>query len=445
MADPYELTAATLGAAIVAGEITAEEAASSCLERISGIDETIQAWAFLDPAHALRQAEAADLARRLGKPLGPLHGIPIGVKDIIDTADMPTENGSRLHSGRRPEADAAVVSLLREAGAVILGKTVTTEFAVYSPGKTRNPYDPERTPGGSSSGSAAAVSAGMVPIALGTQTNGSIIRPASFCGVFGYKPSFGLISRRGILRQSEHLDHVGFFARDLADLAMVAEPLITYDARDPGMRPQARPRLRELLAEAPPAPPRIAFVRTPIWELADADTAAAFDELVASLGERVEEIALPAAYGRAIDVHRTILEAGLAYNLKGERERGDQEMSASLREMIDRGGEIRAVDYMKALRDRSILIAALEEIFEWFDAILTPAAAGEAPKGLGSTGNPAFCTTWTLCGTPAITLPILQGANGMPLGAQLVGQHGDDARLMRTARWLVDTVGDQPA
>jgi Asp-tRNA(Asn)/Glu-tRNA(Gln) amidotransferase A subunit family amidase len=434
------LSAGTAARLIVEGRITAEELTRACLGQIELRDPQVQAWAFLDPDHALRQARAADEWRKHGRPLGPLHGVPVGVKDIIDTAGMPTENGTVLHAGRRPGQDATVVSLLKAAGAIVLGKTVTTELAVYAPGKTRNPRDPARTPGGSSSGSAAAVAAGMVPLAIGTQTNGSVIRPASFCGVYGYKPSHGLISRYGVLAQSRPLDTVGVMAADFDDLALFAEPLMTFDARDPDMRPHARPDLIRVSREAPPMPPQLAFVRSPVWDEAAEDTKAGFAELVEHLGARVEEVALPASFDDALEVHRTIMEADLAKSFAREYERGRDQLSDRLREMIERGQRTLAVDYNRALERVPAYNAMLAELFLRYDAILTPAAPGQAPKGLGSTGSPVFCTIWTLCGTPALTLPLLTGADGLPIGVQLVGQKGDDARLMRTARWLLEIV-----
>ncbi|MEX0697145.1 MAG: amidase [Dongiaceae bacterium] len=431
-----DLGATEAAAAIASGRVTSEELVRACLARVAEADGAVQAWAFLDADHALASARAADQARKAGRPCGPLHGVPVGIKDIFDTADMPTEDGTVLHAGRRPTRDAAVVALLREAGAVILGKTVTTELAVFHPGKTRNPHDPRRTPGGSSSGSAAAVAAHMVPLAVGSQTNGSVIRPASFCGVFGYKPSRGLVSRHGALRQSERLDHVGVFARSIEDLALIAEPLMAFDARDPAMRPQARPHLVETAAAAPPVPPRVAIVKSPVWDRAGPDTGEAFAELVGELGDRVQELELAAAFDEAIDLHRTIHETDLAEAFAAEYERGADKLSAFLREMIERGRRTLAVDYNRAVERIAVLNGLLDKVFERYDAILTPAASGEAPIGLESTGSPIFCTTWTLCGVPSVTVPILQGAAGMPLGAQLVGPRGDDARLLRTARWL---------
>ncbi len=438
--NPYQMTATEASAAIRAGTLTSEELVRSCLRRIDEVEPSVGAWAHLDPELALERARAADAERRTGRSVGPLQGIPVGIKDIFDTADMPTENGTILHAGRTPGYDATAVALLRQAGAVIMGKTVSTELAVYAPGKTRNPHDHERTPGGSSSGSAAAVAARMVPLALGTQTNGSIIRPASYCGVFGYKPSFGLISRHRVLALSRLLDHVGVFARTLEDLALCAETLMAFDARDPDLRPRMRPALSQILGQEPPLPPRLAFVRTPVWDQADADVHGGFEELCSHLGDRVEEIELSGVFGQALDLHRTIMETDLAVSLAREFERGRDSLSGTLREMIERGRQHRAVDYKQAISGIAPLRAELNEIFDDFDAILTPAATGEAPVGTASTGSPAFCTLWTLCGLPALSLPLLQGSNGMPVGVQLVASHGDDARLMRTARWLVESL-----
>ncbi len=437
------ISATEAAAAIRAGKITSEELVRASLDHIAAIEERIDAWAYLDRDHALKQASVADLALQAGNALGPLHGVPVGVKDIFDTKDMPTEDGTVLHAGRQPQEDAAAVALLREAGAIILGKTVTTELAVFAPAKTKNPHDPERTPGGSSSGSAAAVAAFMVPLAIGTQTNGSIIRPASFCGVYGYKPSYGLISRHRVLQQSRPLDQAGVFARTIEDAALIAEQIMAFDDRDPDTRLRARPTLIETVAEEPPVQPRLAFVKTPVWNQADKDTKEAFAELVAHLGEDVGEVELPDVFNDVVAQHRTIMEADLAGSFEREYERGKDKLSSILREMIERGQKVTAVDYNRAVSRIPVLNRALDKVFDWYDAILTPAATGEAPVGLESTGSPIFCTIWTLCGMPAISLPILQGSQGMPMGVQMVGPKGDDARLLRTARWLVNLAGEQ--
>ncbi len=436
----YEISAADAAAAIQSGEITSEELVQSCLDHIAELEDTVGAWVHLDPAYALEQARAADLHRRSGASLGPLHGVPIGVKDIFDTKDMPTEDGTALHAGRTPAFDATAVALMREAGAIIMGKTVTTELAVYAPGKTRNPHDPERTPGGSSSGSAAAVAAQMVPLAIGTQTNGSVIRPASYCGVYGYKPSHGLISRYRILQQSRVLDQVGVFGRSVKDVALLAEQLMRFDDRDPDMRSRSRPNLIDIATDAPLMTPRLAFVKTPAWDQADEDVQGAFAELTAFLGDRVEEVDLSELLEKAVDWHRTIMEADLAKSFRHEYERGKAKLSATLREMIERGQQCLALDYNLAVEQIPELSDALFEIFLEYDAVITPATTGEAPLGLEATGSPVFCTPWTLCGVPSVTVPILQGSNGMPIGVQMIAARNDDARLLRTANWLAKHV-----
>ena len=419
------------------GVISSEQLVEACLAHIGAVDDNIQAWAFLDPQHALTQARALDQLRLEAKPIGPLHGIPIAVKDIFDTADMPTENGSVLHAGRTPSRDATAVSLLRAAGAVIMGKTVTTEFAYFFPGKTRNPHNSEHTPGGSSSGSAAAVAANMVPLAIGSQTNGSTIRPAAYCGVIGFKPSHGLISRHRVSPLSRTLDHIGVFARSIDDVALLCEQLIAYDKNDPDTRPRARIPFCAVAAEEPPLEPMFAFIKTPVWERADDDTKEGFAEIVEQLGKRVEEVELFPSATDAWQWHQTIMSAEMALNLEREWVNGRDRLSDQLRKQIESGREVRSVDYQRALRQIDPIHESFVELFEQrYDAILTPAAPGAAPKGLAATGDPAFCTLWTLCGMPCITLPLLQSTSALPIGVQLVGPRGGDARLLRTARWL---------
>ncbi len=434
------LSATDAARAIREGLLSAEQLTEACLARVREVDADVQAWAHLEPAHALAQARARDADRREGRAIGPLHGIPVGIKDIIDTCDMPTEDGTVLHGGRTPGIDATVVATLRAAGAVIMGKTVTTELATFFPGKTRNPHNPEHTPGGSSSGSAAAVAAGMVPLALGSQTNGSVIRPASFCGVYGFKPTHGLISRGGVLKLSRTLDHVGVFGRTLADVALAAEQLAGYDPLDLDTRPRARVPLVAISSEEPPLAPTLAYVKGPVWDRASEETKEAFAELVSALGDRVVEIELPESARQSLDWHQTIMEAEMAANLDREWEKGRDQLSPSLRAQLARGREVKAIDYLWACARIPLLNEGFTEIFERCDAIITPATPGTAPAGLESTGDPAFCTLWTLCGMPALSLPLLQGENGLPMGVQLVGRRDDDARLLRTARWLVAQV-----
>jgi len=438
LTDHATLTATEAAAEIARGALAAEDYVRACLDRIAAMEGEIRAFAHLDRDHALAQARALDERRAQGRPLGPLHGVPVAIKDIIDTADFPTELGSPLAAGRRPWRDATVVARLRAAGAVIIGKTVTTELAYYHPGPTRNPHDPTRTPGGSSSGSAAAVAAQMVPLALGSQTNGSVIRPAAFCGVFAVKPSHGLVSRAGVLALSRKLDHIGAFARSLADLALILDVIAGHDPADPDTQPFAAPDFRAVAREQPPLPPRFAFVRTPVWDKAEPETKAAFEELTAARGPAVAPVELPAALAEAWEVHRTIMATEMAHNLSPIVARG--EPSEVMRRLLAHGESVRAVDYLAALAKAPRFAASLAEIFDAYDAILTPAAPGVAPKGLAATGDPAFCTLWTLSGLPALSLPLLAGESGLPLGVQLVGAAGHDARLLRTAGALIETL-----
>jgi Asp-tRNA(Asn)/Glu-tRNA(Gln) amidotransferase A subunit family amidase len=442
MDDLHLLTASEAARLIREGRVTSKELVEACLAQIEAREPQVQAWRYLDRAHALAQAERADEAHKAGRPHGPLHGVPIGIKDVFDTRDMPTENGCALHAGRTPRHDAAAVALLREAGAVILGKTVTAELAYYTPGKTRNPHDSARTPGGSSSGSAAAVAAGMVPLALGTQTNGSTLRPASYCGIYGYKPTHGLVSRRNCLRLSRTLDHVGLFARTLDDIAILGEALMRFDQEDEDMRPVAPPPLVRVLAEEPPVEPKLAFVKTPSWDQAEAVMKDALAELVEALGAKVEPVDLPGIFADAWAAHKTMMEADIAHNLRREFETGREKLSPAMQQCIERGRAVTAKDYLAAQALARGLEAEIDEIAFAYDAILTPAAAGPAPVG-EATGNPAFCTLWTLTGVPAVSLPVLADENGLPMGVQLVARRGDDARLLRTARWLTGVLADE--
>ncbi|MEX0753157.1 MAG: amidase [Xanthobacteraceae bacterium] len=434
------LTLTQAAADIREGRITSTQLVTGCLERIAQMDGEVQAWAFLDRDHALRQAQAADDRHMSGKHGGPLHGVPVGIKDIFDTSDMPTEFGSPLWAGRTPRTDAAAVARLRAAGAVIMGKTVTTEYAYFSPGKTRNPHDPARTPGGSSSGSAAAVAAFMVPGAIGSQTNGSVIRPAAFCGVVGFKPTHGLIPRSGALVLSRTLDQVGVFTRSVEDAALLAEVMTGFDAGDADTRPLATPPFAAVAASEPPLPPRFAFVRSPVWDQAETVTREAFAELTEALGDAVTEVDLGMSLAHAVDLHRVVMEAEMAHNLHRDYEQGGDRLSPVLRELIVRGRGHKAVDHLRAVEAIPRINQAIDEVFDEYDAILTPAAPGEAPRGLQSTGSPIFCTIWTYLGMPAVTLPLMRSEAGLPLGVQLVGRRDNDARLLRTASWLVKTL-----
>ena len=436
------LGASEARALIETGALTSCELVAACLARIDELEPTIGAWAHLDREVALRQATAADEFRKSGLALGALHGLPIGIKDIIDTADYPTERGTVLHQGRKPERDATLVSLLKEAGAIILGKTVSTELAVYAPGKTRNPHNPEHTPGGSSSGSAAAVAAAMVPLSVGTQTNGSVIRPAAYCGVYGYKPSFGRISRHGVLEQSPPLDTIGVFARGLPDLALLADVLMRFDAQDTVMTPVAPPQIADIMAQEVPLNPHFAFIRSPVWEQVAAITKDALRELIEATNEvqptTIDIVDMPASFDALHEDHRRVMEGDLARSFADEYQRGKAQLSDVLRDMIERGQQVSDADYQQSLARMQDYNDFLGEVFEDYDAILTPATPGPAPAGIDATGSPVMNTIWTFCGTPAINLPILQSPDGLPMGVQVVGERNDDARLFRSTRWLLD-------
>ena len=440
----YLLSATEMARRLREGECAAEDYAQALLARVEEVEPQVQAWEFLDAEYLLEEAANAQLRHQRGGDEGPLAGVPVGIKDIIDVRGMPTGDGTPLHAGRMARADAALVGLLRRAGGIPMGKTVTTELATYAPGKTRNPHrgtaGGQHTPGGSSSGSAAAVAAGMVPLAIGTQTNGSVIRPASFCGVYGFKPTFGLIPRTGVLTQSPPLDQVGVFARSLEDIALLAQALCGDDEHDPATRAQPAPPMCRLVSAEPPLRPRLALVRTPFWDRMDEDAREAFEELAGELGDAGTPVELPGSAGAAVEWHRTIMEADLAASFAREFESGRDQLSPTLRAQIERGREVSAVAYRQAVERIPGLVAYFDELFADCDAIVTPATLGTAPAGLASTGDPLMCTLWTLAGLPALSLPLLTGANGLPLGVQLVGRKGDDARLLRTARWMVQSL-----
>jgi Asp-tRNA(Asn)/Glu-tRNA(Gln) amidotransferase A subunit family amidase len=433
--DPASLTVSQMARYLADGALSSETVTKACLARIEAIEPSVHAWAHYDPQRALMQAKEADRRRAMGLPLGPLHGVPIGLKDIIDARGMPTENGTSLDAGQRPNQDATLTQRLRNAGVVIVGKTVTSELAYFHPGPTTNPHDPARTPGGSSSGSAAAVAAGMVPFAVGTQTNGSVIRPASYCGVVGYKPSFGSVPRTGVLKAAQSLDQVGFFARSVEDAALAAT-VMGPDGQDRDCDLNPGPLLDTALS-APPVTPDIAMVHTPFSERLESATTEGFAELVDLLGEHGTEASLPDLFGRSAGWLATIMASEMTRNLGHYYDRDADQLSDAFGALMEQGRSIAAVDYLAARDMQPVLREALDPLFERFDAIITPAAPGEAPADLSTTGDPIFCSLWSLCGLPAITLPLLTGPNNMPVGVQVVGAYGQDARLLRTARWLL--------
>lgn len=435
MAKLNELTATVAAQMIADGEITAEQLVQDCLDRIEAREPEVQAWAYIDPDYALAQARAADQQRAEGKGVGPLHGVPVGIKDIIDTADMPTENGSPMFKGRRTNHDAACVAALRAAGAIIMGKTVTTELANLNPSKTRNPHNLEHTPGGSSAGSGAGVADYHIPLALGTQTGGSVIRPASFNGVYGLKPTLGLIPRGGVLMQSHTLDTVGVYGRSVEDLGLITDTLSIFDPADAQSYRGSRGRTSEVLAQEPPRQPRFAFLKTPAWDHADAGAQAAIESTVAALGDICDAPDLPDPWNQVCDLHATVIGAeDLAY-YGSYLEQTPELLSAKITERLTAAKAIRADEYIKTLQARETIYASLEDLLQRYDAILCLPAPGPAPRGFETTGNAIFNGLWTYLGVPCVSLPRLT-VDGLPLGLQLVGMRGDEGRLLRTARWL---------
>jgi amidase len=420
MTAPNQLNAAEAVAQLASGALTAESLTRACLER-AGERQSVKAWTWLDPEQALAQARAAD---RAGRP-GLLAGLPVGVKDIIDTADMPTGHGSPIYRGNRPFADAACVALLRMAGAVILGKTVTTEFANRFPGATVNPHNPAHTPGGSSSGSAAAVADFQVPVGLGTQTGGSVIRPAAFCGVVGYKPSFGEFSRAGIKLQCHNLDTLGVLSRTVEDLALLRAALTASPHRK---------------IDRSAGAPRIGVCRTPAWDAAEPATQALIERSAARLaaaGARISEVSFAPEFADILEHHRRVFNFEAARNYAYEYEEHHDLVSQVLRDtVLTPGRDLPLEAYVEAIETAEAFRRHLDDIFAGVDVLLTPSAAGEAPAGLGSTGDPSFNSIWTLAWTPCVTLPAGAGPQGLPLGIQLIGPRFRDEALLDAASWV---------
>lgn len=418
------------------GSLSSVDLVKACLAKIEETDAQIKAWAFVDADAAVAQAEAMDDIRRRGYATGPLHGVPIGLKDIVDTKDMPTENGSVIFKGRQPDADAALVERLKEAGAIILGKTVTTEMAFMHPSKTHNPHNLAHTPGGSSSGSAAAVAGFHVPLAVGTQTNGSVIRPASYCGTYGFKPTRGTISRRGVLQTSKSLDQIGVFARSMEDVALLSDVLGSYDPTDD--LSFARPRSSALngFYEDVPVEPDFVWLDLPYDDRLTEDTKEGFNELRDALGGRVTHIPAPKSFANLIESQRIIHQYEYVHHLSDIIDTRFDDISDTLQAIIKSGQSIsddhyaEAIGYMEAAND------FFDSFFHDYDAVLAPSAPGEAPLIDVGTGDPICSTIWTLCGLPCLTLPLMVGAQNLPIGVQLIGARERDDRLLRTARWM---------
>ena len=416
-----KLSATEAARRISQGELRSIDLVEACLARIAKRERIVGAWQYLDPDAARDAARARDSER----PLGLLHGVPVGIKDIYDTADMPTSYGSPIYKDHRPRADAAAVARLRDAGAIVLGKTVTTEFAYFTPGKTSNPHNRAYSPGGSSSGSAAAVADDMVPLAIGSQTAGSVIRPAAFCGVVGFKPSHGLIDIAGAKPFSPSLDTIGAFSRSIEDAELIGRALMGEDAKAP-----------ELAFERPR---RIGICRTEYWAEAGPATSVVLESAATILrtrGVEVAELALPEVCRGLAEEQQLIMgfEARLSYASEW-RDHADQ-LSAMLLQFLEESRTISETRYAAALQRAALARAAFDALFETFDLLLTPSAPGEAPYGLHATGDPIFNRIWTLLHVPCVTLPVTTGPHGLPLGVQLVGRNRHDHSLLALARWV---------
>lgn len=416
----HELDASQAAALLARRELKSEDLVRACLERISERDGDIHAFAQLDPVSALAQARALDA----GPVRGPLHGLPIGVKDLFDTADLATTYGSAVYAGHRPSIDAASVALCREAGAVVMGKTVTTEFAYFQPGPTRNPHNTLYTPGGSSSGSAAAVADHMLPLALGTQTAGSIIRPAAYCGVVGFKPSHGRTTGAGVKSLSQTLDVIGGFGRSVRDVGLLGA-VLTGDAR--------------LSSPDKHGAPRIGLFQTPVWSQADADTQRAWELATKALSSHTDackDVAMPQDFGDLIQLQKDVMAFEMARALSHERLRHRDRLSERLQALLDEGMAMTGATQAANLARTADWRLRIDGLFERHDVLLTPSATGEAPEGLTATGDPLFCRSWSLLGLPSVHLPFTTGSHGLPIGLQLVGRQGEDHKLLAAAHWV---------
>ena len=415
-----DITAVEAVAAIEAGTLTAEKLVRGYLNRIAQRDDIVKAWAHLDPDQAIAQAKAADATSG-----GLLRGIPVGVKDIIDTYDMPTGHNSPIFEGKVPFGDAACVALCRTANAVIMGKTVTTEFANRHAGATTNPHDPGHTPGGSSSGSAAAVADGHVPLAFGTQTGGSVIRPAAYCGVVGYKPTFGDFSRVGIKMQCHSVDTLGLMARTLDDIALFRAAVL---------------KLPPVRIDREIGRPRIGVCRSPVWDKAEPETKALIEETATRLSDKgasVIDVSFAAPFADIIDDHAAITGFESVRNYADARLRNPDKVSDELMNgPMKRGLAVSFERYVAAQRKATAFKAHVDSLFDKVDLLLTPSAPGEAPEGIALTGDPVFNSIWTLAGTPCVTLPAGTGPRGLPLGVQLVGLRHADDQLLSLAAWV---------
>ena len=436
MINIFSLTTNKLVEKLKKGEISSVEVCSQYIERIKQFEKDVKAWAYFDKKELLEKAAEADELRKSGKPLGPLHGLPVAVKDIVGTLDMPTECGTIIRKKMTGSQEAEVVNLLKIAGAIVMGKTQTTELAYFHPSNTTNPHDYTRTPGGSSSGSAAAVAAHMTPLSLGSQTNGSIIRPASYCGVVGYKPSYGLISRSGVLKQSNRLDHIGVFGKTVEDVALLTKSLIKKDLYDNSTIHYSADEMLNVCKKGPLFEPKFIFYKTKNWKKIDKESQKSFEFFIKTFKKNIELFDTPSYFDDIPNYHKIIHETDMANNFQNYYKKYKKKLSKEIISAIERGMKYSAKDYAEAIDFMKQSYESYQEVFEDYHGILSPATTGVADKGLKSTGSPEFCTVWTYMGVPSISLPLLTGSNNLPLGVQLAGDKFDDQRFLGVANWL---------
>ena len=435
MSNLYTLNVEQIANQIKEGKISSREVCEIFIERINKFEKDIKAWAHFDKKLLLSKADEADEHRKSGKPMGSLHGVPVAVKDIIGTFDMPTECGTVLRKGAKSQ-NAEIIDLLISAGAIVMGKTTTSELAYLGPPATRNPHDYTRTPGGSSSGSAAVIASYMAPLSIGSQTGGSIIRPASFCGVVGYKPSYGLISRNGVLRTSNKLDHIGVFGKTVEDVALLAKVLIKKDSYDEATIHFSSENMLEECKKGPLYEPKFIFYKTDAWKIIDKKSRDAFEYFIKSFKKNIEIFDTPSYFKDINKYHQIIHETDLANNFAAYYKKSKNKLSNYMQKAISNGNKHSAKEYAEAIDFMKRSYESYKEVFEDYHGVLSPSSPGVAPKGLKSTGTAEFNRFWSFMGTPCISLPLLQGENNLPLGVQLIGDKYDDLRFLGVARWL---------
>ena len=436
MIDIFTLKAEELALKIKDAQLTSVEICEKYIERINKFEKDVKAWAHFDKKLLLEKAAEADEYRRSGKPLGPLHGVPVAVKDIVGTLDMPTECGTVIRKGKSYSQNAEIVDLLLAAGAIVMGKTATAELAYLGPPKTTNPHDRSRTPGGSSSGSAAAVASFMAPLSIGSQTGGSIIRPASYCGVVGYKPTYGLISRNGVLKTSEKLDHIGVFGRSVEDVALLSKVLIKKDNFDSATVHYSAENMLEETKKGPLFEPKFIFYKTDYWKNIEKKSREAFEYFIKSFKKNIEVFDNPSYFKDIHKYHQIMYETDLANNFGLYYKKYKKKLSKPMQDAIVKGNKHSAKEYAEALDFMKRSYESYEEVFEDYHGVLSPASPGVAPKSLKTTGSAEFNKVWSYLGTPCISLPLLQGDANMPLGVQLTGAKYDDHRFLGIANWL---------